>query len=166
MLLAPGEPVGILVPLVCKTEPLEKRNPFCLGGRDRASEHLAWGERDVVEDGHVGKQVEGLEHDPHLPPNTVDVHPPPGDLLVLQHDPAAVDRLEQVHAPQERRLAGPGRPDEADHLVLADVEVDAAEHLEPAEGLVQVLDAQKAHGAHAAALGELRHEAGRRAGVT
>ena len=52
-------------------------------------------------------------------------------------DPAGLDRLEQVDAAQERRLAGARRADQADDLVLGDVEVDPAQHLELAEGLVQ-----------------------------
>jgi hypothetical protein len=47
---------------------------------------------------------------------------------------------EQVDATQQRRLAGPGRADHADHLAVVDVEVDALEHLVVAEVLVQVDD--------------------------
>ena len=63
-----------------------------------------------------------------------------GDLVALDDDPAGVDRLEQVDAAQERRLARSRRADEADDLVLGDVEVDAAQDLERAERLVQALD--------------------------
>ena len=63
--------------------------------------------------------------------------PGAGDLLALQLDPAGVDRLEQVDAAQQRRLAGAGRADQADDLVLGELEVDPAQHLELAEGLVE-----------------------------
>ena len=56
------------------------------------------------------------------------------------HDPARVDRLEQVDAAQQRRLAGAGRADQADDLVLGDREVDPAQHLVLAERLAQALD--------------------------
>ena len=48
-----------------------------------------------------------------------------GDLLALDDDAAGVDRLEQVDAAQQRRLARPRRADEAHDLVLLDGEVDA-----------------------------------------
>ena len=51
-----------------------------------------------------------------------------------------VDRLEQVDAAQERRLARAGRADQADDLVLGEREVDPAQHLELAERLVQALE--------------------------
>ena len=41
------------------------------------------------------------------------------DLPPSIDDPAGVDRLEEVDAPQERRLARAGRADQADDLVLA-----------------------------------------------
>ena len=41
---------------------------------------------------------------------------------------------EQAHQPEERhRLAGAGLPDDAEHLALIDVEVDAADRLDVAE---------------------------------
>ena len=55
----------------------------------------------------------------------VDLDAGGGDLLVADEDPAGVDRLEQVDAAQERRLAAPRRADEADDLVLGDGQVDA-----------------------------------------
>ena len=62
------------------------------------------------------------------------------DLVALDDDPAGVDRLEQVDAAQERRLAAPRRPDQADDLVLGELEVDPAQDLEVAERLVEALD--------------------------
>ena len=66
------------------------------------------------------EQVERLEHDADPPPDRVDVDAAGGDLLAVDDDPAGVDRLEQVDAAQERRLAAPRRADEADDLVLGD----------------------------------------------
>ena len=54
--------------------------------------------------------------------------PGAGDLLAVEQDAAAVDRVEQVDAAQERRLAGAARADEAHDLVLVDGEVDVVEH--------------------------------------
>ncbi len=91
----------------------------------RRLEHLARRERHVVEHGHVREQVERLEDDPDPPPDPVDVDAVGRDLLAFDDDPSGVDRLEQVDAAQQRRLARPRRADQADDLVLGDDEVDA-----------------------------------------
>lgn len=44
-----------------------------------------------------------------------------------------------VDAPQERRLAGTGRADQAEHLTRGDLQVDALEDVGGAEGLVDAL---------------------------
>ena len=46
-----------------------------------------------------------------------------------------VDVLEQVEAAEQRRLARAGRADQADDVVLGDVEVDAVQDFEVAEAL-------------------------------
>ena len=66
--------------------------------------------------------------------------PARGDLVAADDDPAGVDRLEQVDAAEERRLAGAGGADQADDLVLGDVEVDPAQHLELPERLADAVD--------------------------
>ena len=70
--------------------------------------------------GHVREEVERLEDDPDAAPHAVHVDAARGDLLAVDHDPPGVDGLEQVDAAQERRLAGAGRADQADDLVLRD----------------------------------------------
>ena len=57
-------------------------------------------------------------------------------------DPPGIDRLEQVDAAEQRRLALARGADEAHDLVLGTVEIDAAQDLEVAERLVQALDPQ------------------------
>ena len=49
-----------------------------------------------------------------------------------------------THA-QQRRLPRAGGADEADDVVLRDFEVDASQHLDLAEGLVDVFEAESAH---------------------
>ena len=66
-----------------------------------------------------------------------------GDLLALDDDASPVDRLEQVHTAEQRRLARAGRADQADDVVLGDVQVDAAEHLQLPEGLVHTVEEQR-----------------------
>src|SRR5207342_2535875 len=76
------------------------------------------------------------------------IDPAGGDLLALDEHPAGVDGLEQVDAAKQGRLAGTGGPDQADDLVLVDLEIDPLEHLEPVERLVEVLDPQRRGGPH------------------
>ena len=89
-----------------------------------------------------GKRLNDWKTIPIRAPQRVDVDVAGGDLDAADPDPAGLDRLEQVDAAQERRLARARRADQADDLVLGDVEVDPAQHLELAEGLVQALDAR------------------------
>ena len=63
-----------------------------------------------------------------------------GDVHVADPDLAGRGVLEEVQAAQEGALAGAGRPDEHDYLALVDLEVDALEHVVPAEVLLQALD--------------------------
>ena len=97
------------------------------------------------------EEVEGLEDDPDPATHAVDVDAARGDLLAADDDAARVDRLEQVDAAQERRLARARGADEAYDLVLGEAQVDAAEDLELVEGLVQALDLESTTvlGAHA-----------------
>ena len=70
----------------------------------------------------------------------VDVDAARGDLVARDDDPPGIDRLDEVDAAQERRLATPRRADEAHDLVLGDAQVDPAKDLVLAEGLVESLD--------------------------
>ncbi len=65
---------------------------------------------------------------------------PRGDLLALDDDAARVDRLQQVDAAQQRGLPRTRGADQAHHLVLGHLEVDAAQHLELAERLADALE--------------------------
>ena len=96
-------------------------------------------DREVAQHGQVREQVERLEHHPDAGPDLVDVDVRVGDLDALDEDLPRRRGLEQVHAAQQRGLAGAGGPDDADHLAVVDVEVDALEHLVGAEVLVQLL---------------------------
>ena len=55
----------------------------------------------------------------------------PGSVMSspVEQDAPVVDRLEQVDAAQQRRLARARGPDEAHDLVLVDGEVDLGEHV-------------------------------------
>src|SRR5581483_11268811 len=149
LLLAAGELPRIRVRLVRQPDPGEEADPFGGGLLLGLPEHLDGRLDDVLERRLVREEVEALEDHP-------DLRPLPGDALLrvldelvallavadqlaVHGDPAPVHLLEVVDAADERRLAGPGRADDADGLALPDVEGDALQHLEPAEALVHLL---------------------------
>ena len=140
LLLTAREPVGVLTALVGKPEPAQELVRPRVRVRPGEPARLARPERDVVEHGHVREEVERLEDDPDTAPHVVHVDAGCRDLLAANQDSPGVDRLEQVDAAQERRLAGAGRADQADDLVLGEREVDPAEDLELAERLVDALE--------------------------
>ena len=107
----------------------------------RALEHALLREHHVALGGEVREQVEALEHHADVLAHLVDVGLGVGDLDVLEADLAARRLLEPVDAAQHRRLARARRPQDHDDLALLDLQVDALENLERAEGLPQVLDA-------------------------
>ena len=106
-----------------------------------------------------GKRLNAWKTIPIPRSHLVHVHARRRDVVAVDDDASLVDRLEQVDAAKERGLAGARRADQADDLVLVDGEVDAAQHLDLAEGLVDVLDAQR--GAHASASRRRRRRLGR-----
>ena len=85
----------------------------------------------VLDGGHGGDEVEGLEHD-------ADVGPPePRERVLVEGrevfprhlDPARGRPFETADDHEQGRLAGPGRPDDAHRLAGGEVEVDAAQDL-------------------------------------
>ena len=53
-----------------------------------------------------------------------------GEVLAVDHDLAAVERVEPGKAVEEGGLAGTGGPDYGHHLAALDLEVDAAQGLD------------------------------------
>ena len=86
------------------------------------------------------EEVERLKDDPDLAPDAVYVYAPRCDLLAEDGDTTALDRLEQVDAAKERRLPRARGADQADDLVLGELEVDPAQHFVPPEPLVDVFE--------------------------
>src|SRR5262249_20525588 len=151
LLLAAGEPVGIVARPVGEAEPREELAGACLSLGARAPECRLRREGDVAEHAHVREEIERLEDEADPPPDAVDVHPAPRDLVAADHDPSLVDRLDQVDAAEERRLARAGRADQTDDFVLHDVEVDPAQHLVAAERLPHTLERESTHASTPAA---------------
>src|SRR5919112_408802 len=87
------------------------------------------------------EEIELLEDDADALPNRRHLHALARDLLALEEHAAAVDRLEQVDAAEQRALAAAARPDDHERLAGGDGQVDAVEHDVVAEALVNVLQA-------------------------
>ena len=106
---------------------------------------------DVLHDGHVGPQVEALEHHAEAGADALDLpavrrfHPAVAagthfDGLTLDGDGARIRSLQEVDAAQERALAGARRAEHGNHVAVAGGDRDALQHLDVAEALVDVLD--------------------------
>ena len=140
LLLAAGELVGIGVRLFFQTDPAQQLGGlvvrFCL--RHQTGAH--GGEGDVLADGHVGEEVEVLEHHAHFPTDHVDVRLWVGDDLAVKGDGAGGGFFQQVQTAQERGFAGAGGADD-DHFVPGvNVFGNVLENQMVAEGFAQMLN--------------------------
>ena len=116
LLLTPRELVWVLLGLLLEAD---SRQELERAGIGLAAGHVAdaaRGERHVVDRLQVGKEIELLEDDPDPLPDLGDLDSLGGDLLALEPDAPAVDRLEQVDAAQERALPAPARADHDERL--------------------------------------------------
>ena len=95
-------------------------------------------ERDVLQDGLVGEQVERLEDHADLGAQSGELLAFLGQEVAVDADLALVDRLEPVDRPTQRGLPGSRRADHDDDLAAVDVDVDVLEHVQVAEPLVDV----------------------------
>src|SRR5439155_24994757 len=95
--------------------------------------HATVGERqlDVLGDGEVADQIEGLEHEADTA--VADARPlrrcQVGHRLVLEQVAPVARRVEQAEDGEERRLAAPRRAVDRDVLALADLEVHVRERV-------------------------------------
>ena len=143
LLLTSRKAVRILVALVGKAEAGEELLGLGIRLLLREAPYFPGSQRHVFEHAHVREEVERLEDDPDLAPDAVHVDAARRDLLAEDDDPAALDRLQEVDAAEERRLPRARGADQADDLVLGEREVDAAQHFVAPEALVDVLEGKR-----------------------
>src|SRR6266446_6065363 len=151
LLLTTGELPWIDVALVGEPDPAEQLLSLADRGRLGRLPDAYRRLDHVLERRHVRKEVETLEHHPDLGALLGDVglgvldEPAVllsvADEMAVDLDPAGIDLLEVVDATEERRLARPGRSDDADGLSRNDVEGDSLQHLQPTESLAHVFGA-------------------------
>ena len=94
----------------------------------------------------VREQVERLEHDADAPTSVVGVELGVRDVHAVEKDLAVVDRLEEVDAAEEGRLARTRGPDHRQDFVGGEGEADIGEDGQVAELLPDPANLQK--GAH------------------
>jgi hypothetical protein len=87
----------------------------------------------------VREEVEGLEDHAHFAAEFRQALAFGRQRFAVEGDGAGVDRLEAVDRPAQRRLAGPGRPDDDDHLAALHRKVDIPQHVQRAEPFVDVV---------------------------
>ena len=99
-------------------------------------------EGNVVPDVHIGIKRVVLEHHRDVAIARAHViHLPAVDL-----DRALLDVLEAGDGPEQGRLAAAGGTDQHGELARRDLEIDAAQHLDRSEALVQSTNGQLGHG--------------------
>jgi hypothetical protein len=142
LLLAAGEPVGVLAGLVGQTDAGQERPGLLLRLGLRAAVHDRGSQGHVVQHGQVREQVVGLEHHAEPAADLVGVDPRIGDVLAVEEHLPVVDGLEQAGAAQQGGLARARAADQRHHLVLAHGQVDPAEDDGVAEGLHDAADVE------------------------
>src|SRR5205085_1607816 len=70
------------------------------------------------------------------------------DALTLEPDVAGVGPVDPGHEIEDGRLAGAVRPDQADDLALADLDVETVDHLQASEGERHVSQLEEGSVAH------------------
>src|SRR6266513_347061 len=124
LLLAPGELHRVMLRAMHHADPLE-RLLHALGAlRPR---HATVGERqlDILGDGEIADQIEGLEHeaDPPVADSGSLGRRQVSHRLVLEQVAPVARRIEQTENREERRLAASRRAVDRDVLALTDLEV-------------------------------------------
>ena len=139
LLLATGELGGILLGLDGDAHAVEQPVSGLVGLRLGGLADLQRSQGDVVPDGHVAEQVEGLE-------DHADFRAQPGEVLTLLRqeftvdvDLSAVDGLQTVDRAAQRGLTGTGGAENNDDLAGRNIEVDVLQGLEVPEVLVHRL---------------------------
>ena len=107
----------------------------------------------VLQGGVLGKEVEGLEHQPEVKPLAAHLAVPLGggvggveEWLPVHQDSALIRPLQKVEAAQQGGLAAARRADDGQGLALLQLEADILQHPGGPEVLFDVLYFQNRHG--------------------
>src|SRR3546814_12827526 len=97
-------------------------------------------EGEVLADSHMRIERVGLEHHGKAAVGGAHVVDPPA----IDLDIAAGHLFEPGDDPQQGRLAAAGWADEDDKLAIADVEIDPVQHIDDAEGFLELGELDRA----------------------
>ena len=91
------------------------------------------------------KQIEALEDDADVAAKRIEVDAGAGHAIAMQADFAGLNLLEPIDAAEQSRLAAARRADEADDLMLLDIEAQIAQDCKRAELLPDLVDLEERH---------------------
>ena len=103
----------------------------------------------ILQHGLVQKQVVVLEDKGGLPAQPRHVGAGGGtqvEFLAVENQPALIGALEKVQAAQEGGLSAAAGTEDGHHVALLHAQVDAAQHLDAVEALVNILRRQQSGG--------------------
>ena len=137
LLLSSRELCRVLVRLFGNVDPLEIFPGPCLGIGTRYLSHTDGSDREVLENGQMGKQVELLEHHADFHPDGADVRGLVRQLAPVDEQPSGPRMLLQaVDAPYERGLAGAGGTADDDPFTRVHGQGHVGERLKSSKELV------------------------------
>jgi hypothetical protein len=138
LLLAAGQLLGMRVELLRQTHAREQPARQCLGGGFGETLHARRRQHHVATPGQMRKQVEALEHHAHaLPQRAHGARVVMQQRLAVDGELAGLESLQPVDAAEQRALARAALADDGDHFARGGRQVDALEHFERTEALVQ-----------------------------
>mmetsp|Transcript_2690 Transcript_2690/g.3216 ORF Transcript_2690/g.3216 Transcript_2690/m.3216 type:complete len:265 (-) Transcript_2690:666-1460(-) len=144
LLLAARQLAGKLLDMRQQADPADQGLGLGVGFVARPTQDLLLAQAQVFTHAHMRVELKMLEHHADPRPQFCQIGAVGGDLHVLDPDAALLNRLQPVHAFDQGRLAGTGRP--ADHydFPLGDMGGAIGQHLEVAVAFGNVFDADHA----------------------
>jgi hypothetical protein len=139
LLLSTGQFVGVAPGGLRQTDHFEQ---FADTAIARVRCHPAQAEPDVARDGQVREQRVVLEYHPHLSPLGWKLPAGARDLLAVDPDASAGERLEAGDAAQDGGLAASAGTEQASDGALAQREAQAREHRGVAVAMPDIVDLQ------------------------
>ena len=138
LLLAAGKLDRVAVGLVREPDLFKQLHGELLGAGLVGLAQADGGQRDVLQDGLVGKEIEVLEDHAHFLAEQVDIGLGVIDHLSVDVDLALGRDLKHVETADQGALAGPGRPDDDHDLSLLDLQIDALQNFQVPEIFVKI----------------------------
>ena len=144
LLLSAGKLLGIGIRPVAQAHRVQQAAGRGLGLLLGDALGVHGGQGQVFQHGHIGEQVEVLEHHAHFLPVAVQVGFFVGDVIALEEDAAGGGHLQQVQGTQHGGFAGAGRPHDDHHLAFADGQAAVVQGAHPVgEDLDHILHADQ-----------------------